>query len=89
MELCSIGFCGVNCADCPDYACGICHGCRQTFWQDNDKCPPVACCEKRDIELCGQCGEFPCGMMSEFYDESDSHRAARKLMYSINEELKK
>jgi hypothetical protein len=27
--------------------------------------------------------------MSEFYDESDSHRAARKLMYSINGELKK
>ena len=74
MEL--IGYCGVACSVCTDYASGACPGCRQSTWPDDDPCPPIACCQRHSIECCGQCAEFPCAMMADFYEESDSHRAA-------------
>ena len=50
-----------------------------TAWSD-DPCPPVACCQKRNIRFCGECDAFPCEMMAEFYGESDSHKEAYERM---------
>ena len=78
-----IAYCGVNCAACPDLAEKKCPGCRKSEWPEGDPCPPVACCTRRGIQVCGQCEAFPCQMMREFYEESDSHRAAYERMRSI------
>ena len=75
-----IAYCGVDCAVCPDFTQEKCPGCRESVWPEGDLCPPIACCARHGIELCGQCGEFPCQMMREFYEESDSHRAAYDRM---------
>lgn len=77
------GFCGVDCAPCPDYASGACPGCRKSVWPEDDTCPPVVCCQERGIRLCGRCGDFPCAMMQEFYQESESHREAGRLMREV------
>ena len=80
MDLALIGYCGVDCAACDDLTSGKCPGCRKTEWPADDPCPPAGCCARRKIPFCGDCGEFPCGMMRDFYEESDSHRAARDRM---------
>ena len=43
MELEQIGFCGVDCAACPDFLSEKCPGCREIVWPEGDSCPPVAC----------------------------------------------
>ena len=85
MDLLSeqIAFCGVDCAVCSDYTEKKCPGCRKTEWPADDPCPPVGCCQKRGIRVCGQCDDFPCRMMREFYEESDSHRAAYERMRAL------
>ena len=83
MDMTFIAYCGVDCAACPDLGSGKCPGCRQTVWPEDDPCPPVACCRRKNISCCGECADFPCPMMAEFYDESDSHRAAQARMESL------
>ena len=84
QDLQNPGYCGVDCSGCADYLQGKCQSCRGTHWTEDDICHPVKCCRDRGIEVCGQCGEFPCPMMREFYEESDSHRKAGELMRRIH-----
>lgn len=80
MKETHIAWCGVDCAACPDYLAGKCPDCRRTEWPEGDACPPVTCCREKGVRLCGACPQFPCRMMEEFYEESDSHREARRRM---------
>lgn len=82
----TLGYCGVDCSACGDLLSGACPGCRKSVWPDGDACPPVACCGKRGIPVCGMCGKFPCAMMADFYGESESHERAGKLMREVFEE---
>ena len=82
-----IAYCGVNCAACPDFESGVCPSCRRTDWGD-DPCMPVRCCREKEIEACAYCGGFPCADMAEFYEESDSHRAAYRRMAALRAEEK-
>ncbi|MBE7004325.1 MAG: DUF3795 domain-containing protein [Ruminococcaceae bacterium] len=75
-----IGYCGVDCSACTDYTGGKCPSCRESTWEPGDECKPIACCKEREIMCCGACAEFPCGMMREFYEESEGHRRAYELM---------
>ena len=84
-ELEHIGFCGVDCSACPDYAGGKCPDCRNSLWPEGDQCMPVVCCSQKDILCCGQCGVFPCGDMAGFYEESESHRAAYARMAALRD----
>ena len=79
------GYCGVDCSACPDLSSGKCPGCRQTVWPEDDPCPPVGCCRRRNIPFCGKCPDFPCQMMAEFYEESEGHRAAYRLMCALRD----
>lgn len=81
-----IAFCGVDCAVCSDLLAGRCPGCRQTVWPEGDACMPVACCQKKGVSVCGECGEFPCADMAAFYRESESHRAALARMRELRGE---
>ena len=86
MELAKIGFCGVDCAACPDYRNEKCPGCRESVWPEGDACPPVACCGEKTISCCGLCPDFPCKMMRDFYGESDSHEEAYRRMCLLRKE---
>ncbi len=79
-------FCGVDCAQCTDYTGGRCPSCRETEWKDGDVCMPVSCCREKGIAFCGLCDGFPCLDMAEFYEESESHRAAYRRMCALKEE---
>ncbi len=82
----NIGYCGVDCAACPDFTGGVCPGCRKSTWPDGDACPPVACCQGKGIDVCGRCPDFPCKMMAEFYEESEGHRKALERMRMLRQE---
>ena len=84
MKIDQLGYCGVDCAACPDYTGGACPGCRQSVWPEGDAGPPVRCCTERGIRLCGECRDFPCGMMADFYRESESHERAYRLMAALD-----
>ena len=88
MDLISLGYCGVACNSCADLQSGKCPGCRKTVWPADDPCPPVACCRKKGILVCGMCSRFPCQMMSAFYAESDSHWQARQRMEILHRRLR-
>lgn len=78
-----IAYCGVDCSLCPDYLEKKCPTCRATAWDEDDECMPVACCRSKGIECCGQCADFPCVDMAEFYKESESHAAAFERMRGL------
>lgn len=79
----TLGYCGVDCSACDDFLQHNCLGCRRTDWAEGDLCAPIACCTSQGIRCCGECADFPCGMMDGFYQESESHRMAFQLMQVI------
>ncbi len=81
-----IAYCGVNCAECPDYRNKVCPSCKKTQWKEDDICMPVKCCREKKIEFCAQCDTFPCADMKEFYEESEGHKQAYCLMCSMRED---
>lgn len=85
MDMTHIAYCGVDCAACPDYLTGKCPDCRHSEWPDGDACMPIVCCQRKGIDCCGRCDVFPCGDMTGFYEESESHRAACVRMAEVRE----
>lgn len=85
MDKALTAYCGVDCSACRDFQINVCKGCRKT--NDDDPCMPVACCREKGVSLCGECKDFPCGDMKEFYRESESHEQAFVLMQKIHNEI--
>lgn len=71
--------CGLCCNNCAYKEPMNCSGCVQIskpFWGDN--CPLKSCCEGRSLEHCGQCPDFPCGLLHQFaYDKEQGDNGAR------------
>ena len=63
--------CGLNCGLCPRYQMdGVskCPGCAgKDFLEKHPKCGVLSCCQRKGIEYCYQCDEFPC----KKYDNAD------------------
>jgi len=58
--------CGVCCDACGRKEGVDCKGCinmKKPFW--GGTCYVKSCCENKGLDHCGQCGEFPCGTLSE------------------------
>ena len=83
MDLTHIGYCGADCAACPDYLSGKCLDCRRSEWPDGDPGMSIACCQGKGIDCCGRCDGFPCEDMAGFYEESEGHRAAFARMKTV------
>ena len=62
--------CGVRCSICERKTAGICPGClvmEKPFW--GGICEVRSCCLNRKFGHCGQCPDFPCGMLSDMGKE--------------------
>lgn len=56
--------CGVACNSCEKKKKGICKGClfiEKPFWVG--ECKVKSCCEKKGLNHCGECSNFPCEML--------------------------
>ena len=63
--------CGLNCGLCPRYytsGSSRCPGCAgEGFWDVHPLCGILSCCQRKGLEYCFECAEFPC----KKYDNTD------------------
>lgn len=71
--------CGLQCSECgyrEQMSCGGCSSIEKPFW--GDACPVKSCCEDKSHGHCGQCKEFPCGLLNQFaYDKEQGDDGKR------------
>ena len=67
--------CGLNCGLCPRYhtsGTSRCPGCAgEGFSAKHPNCGVLSCCQRKNLEYCFQCDEFPCEKY-DGVDQSDS-----------------
>ena len=73
--------CGLNCGLCPRYYTvgkSRCPGCAGAgFSAVHPTCGILSCCQRKDIEYCFQCDEYPCftfNLVEYPYDSFITHR---------------
>ena len=90
----TIGCCGLDCGLCPRYytaGSSRCPGCAgPDFFEKHPSCGYITCCvKKKGLEVCAQCGEFPCTKFEawlgnlEQYDSFLTHQRTRPNLDSI------
>ena len=89
----TIGCCGLDCGLCPRYYTegpSRCPGCAgPNFFNKHPSCSFITCCvKKRNLEVCGQCPDFPCSKFKSEEDyqqlkESSSYPSARKILPNL------
>lgn len=55
-----IGKCGLFCGVCKLHIISKCKGCSDFYVKSETKCLYYECVEKKGINSCGNCQEFPC-----------------------------
>ncbi len=86
--------CGIYCGTC-EYFEKQCQGCGSVegkpFWTTQMHvviCPLYDCCiNRKQVEHCGLCDEFPCKIFTGFYDPSLSEEEAKKQVQTRQEIL--
>lgn len=53
-----LGKCGFYCGACPTYIKGNCSGCMEEHGAGD--CYTRDCVIEKGLDVCGQCGKFPC-----------------------------
>ncbi len=64
--------CGVCCSQCERKETVNCRGCtamNKPFW--GGECAVKFCCESKELDHCGLCGDFPCTMLANMGKELD------------------
>jgi hypothetical protein len=90
----TIGCCGLDCGLCPRfYTVGHsrCPGCvGPNFFSKHPSCSFITCCvKKKNLEVCGQCPEFPCSKFKsdeeyEQWEGSSSYPPPKKIPQNLN-----
>jgi len=79
--------CGLNCGLCPRYYTSgesRCPGCAgEGFLEVHPSCGILSCCQRKSIEYCGQCGDFPCARYNRA-DLDDSFITHRNQLKDID-----
>lgn len=76
-DLALAAVCGIYCGDC-EFLGKQCEGCGniegKPFWTEQanmDVCPLYGCCtDRKKVEHCGLCDEFPCNTFTSLRDPS-------------------
>jgi len=77
--------CGLNCGLCPNYHLHTngkfkCPGCAgEGFKEAHPSCGILSCCQRKGIEFCSECDEFPCKKFDSWGD-SDSFITHRNYL---------
>ena len=81
----TIGCCGIDCGLCPRYytdGSSCCPGCGgERFDQKRPSCGIITCCvKKKGLEVCGECGDYPCDRFDKFTGCGDSFVSHQKML---------
>jgi hypothetical protein len=84
-RLAELGYCGIYCGACKNFRKNMnCMGCRQEQKLVED-CPSRKCTISKNLTHCGECAEFPCKMLKDFYEDGvPLHYEAYKNILRIN-----
>lgn len=72
----------------------LCKGCwdkTDVFWHLSGSCGDCGlriCCEERQLNHCGECGDFPCEEYKEWVDNLDHHQKAMEYLLSLKQTAK-
>jgi hypothetical protein len=84
----SLGCCGIDCGLCPRYytdgesKCPGCFG--PGFSEKHPPCSIATCCVKKcNLEVCGQCEEYPCKKYENRGIEKDSFVSHKKMLHNL------
>lgn len=85
----TIACCGLDCGLCPRfYIVGPsrCPGCAgPDFFKKHPSCSFITCCvKKKNLEVCGQCPEFPC---SKFKSDAEYQQMQGSSSYPPNKKI--
>lgn len=88
----TIGCCGLDCGLCPRYytvGSSKCPGCcGLDFFNKHPSCSYITCCVKKNgLEVCAQCGEFPCSKFESWLEnggEYDSFLTQKKAKSNLD-----
>jgi len=83
----TIGCCGIDCGLCPRYyteGTSRCPGCcGDGFELKHPSCGFITCCVKEhSLEVCAECGDFPCKKFDKETGERDSFVTHRKVRHN-------
>ena len=80
----ALSYCGIYCGACTNFKKNMnCLGCRNEQSLVDD-CPTRDCAIGRGLLHCGECVEFPCKILNDFYhDGKPSHLSALDNMREI------
>lgn len=81
----TLGCCGIDCGLCPRYYTAgesRCPGCGgENFENKHPSCAFVTCCvKKHGLNVCAECGGFPCEKFDKETGEHDSFVTHRRVM---------
>jgi hypothetical protein len=69
----ALAYCGLYCGGCKNYKEEMnCQGCRYETSLVDD-CPTRACAIERGLLHCGDCEDFPCATLKDFYEDGVRH----------------
>jgi hypothetical protein len=70
--------CGIDCDACKFTVEQNCPGCHavegKPFWSSDGVCDLYACASGKQLHNCGKCGEFACGMLTEWAANENGDR---------------
>jgi hypothetical protein len=84
-KLYTLGCCGLDCGLCPRFyteGSSKCPGCYGVdFENKHPSCSFITCCVKKmDLEVCAECGDFPCPKFDKETGETDSFVTHRRVI---------
>jgi hypothetical protein len=84
-KLSTFGCCGLDCGLCPRYyteGTSKCPGCGgDDFEKKHPSCSFITCCvKKKNLEVCAECGDFPCAKFEKETGETDSFITHRRVL---------
>ena len=88
-KLYTLGCCGLDCGLCPRFyteGSSRCPGCcGDDFEKKHPSCSFITCCvKKKNLEVCGVCGDFPCPKFDKETGEVDSFVTHRRVIQNQN-----
>ena len=68
-----LSMCGLYCGGCKNFKEHLnCQGCRNEK-ELVDDCPTRECCINKGYLHCGECIDFPCSVLNDFYNDGIRH----------------
>ncbi len=70
--------CGIECSKCEYRESMNCKGCTKIINPFYGECAVKKCAEKKEVQCCGECPEFPCELLKSYaYDKEQGDNGLR------------